>query len=60
MADIDSGFNVLASRYNQVHRFVSVASTRTIRKNLGITGLDELIPVVPSIDEALTVLVDKA
>jgi anti-anti-sigma factor len=54
---IDStGFNLLADLYRQARRFVLVAPVPTIKKILGIMGLDMLIPIAASVEEALNVL----
>jgi anti-anti-sigma factor len=54
---IDStGFNLLADLYRQGRQFVLVGPSPTIRKILGIVGLDMLIPIAASVEEALNVL----
>jgi anti-anti-sigma factor len=54
---IDStGFNLLADLYRQGRRFVLVAPIPIVQKVLGIMGLDMLIRVASSVEEALKVL----
>ena len=54
---IDStGFNLLADLYRQGRRFVLVAPIPIIQRILGIMGLDMLIPIAASVEEALNVL----
>jgi anti-sigma B factor antagonist len=57
---IDStGFNLLADLYRQGRRFVLVAPSPTTQKILGTMGLDMLIPVASSVEEALNVLAEE-
>ncbi len=58
---IDStGLNLLADLYKQGRRFVFVAPAPTIQQILGITGLDMLMPVAPSVEDALKMLAGEA
>ena len=54
---IDStGLNVLADLYRQGRRFVLIGPSPTLRKILRIMGLDMLIPIAASVEEALDML----
>jgi anti-anti-sigma regulatory factor len=58
---IDStGLNVLADLYRRGRRFVLIAPSPTLRKILGIVGLDMLMPVADSVDEALKIYLTGA
>jgi anti-sigma B factor antagonist len=58
---IDStGLNLLADLYKHGRRFVFVAPTPAIQQILGIAGLDLLMPVAPSVEDALKTMAGEA
>ena len=54
-----TGLNLLADLYRQGRRFVFVAPTPALQKILKITGLDTLLPVAASVEEAINVLAEE-
>jgi anti-anti-sigma factor len=53
-----TGFNLLSDLYRRGRQLILVAPTPTVLKVLRVFGLDTLIPVTPSVEEALRVLLE--